>query len=94
MEKKMERGHPMKTMSRACALSATAAAATVLLVGNVAAADDAVLTRKRSTLAIEHVAASLHQPAQLGTDFIHQRATQWGWRSGATEQASGDDGVD
>ncbi|QIL81302.1 hypothetical protein G7047_16320 [Diaphorobacter sp. HDW4A] len=82
-------------MTRACALSATAAAATVLLVGSAAAADDDVLTRKRPTItAIEHVVASLHQPAQLGADFTHQRATQWAWRSDSPEQIPEDDGVD
>ena len=93
-EKTMGRGHQMqtmKTMTRACALSATAAAATVLLAGNAAAASDDVLTRKRPAIAAEHVAATVHHPAQLLVDFTHERATRWAWQPNASSAEAFDE---
>lgn len=92
-ESRMERGHQMKSVTRACALSATAAATTVLLAGG-AAAQDGVLEKKRAPVPVEQVVGARQHPARVLVNFTHEMATQWVLGVGApaaSEQFSDED---
>ncbi|MPM53072.1 hypothetical protein SDC9_99836 [bioreactor metagenome] len=66
----------MKSMTRACALRATAAATSVLLAGG-AAAQDGVLEKKRAPVPVEQVVGVQRHSARVLVDFTQVMASQW-----------------